>query len=762
MSFNKERSIQELKIMYCSNSIIQFLVSYTVVLILPLLILMGGFHLAFSVVEGEINESNIAMINHSKSILDIQLSSLESKVLQISENPKICDLADGTIVNSDFFMNGKLAIEEYENLMRYQEVSILKSSYIYMKNSNYVINEGALYKLDNFETYIREKYKISIEEWKNICLNKGEGVPYYANINGHLQYIKPFTTEIKGEVVGVIICNIDEMKLKDVLSLKDGSDERSIFIYDRDKQLIWAEDNAKYKDKIQNIKWYKDEIINNKGLIVVNSRSSITNWDFVIAIPEKMVLGELMNLKNLIIILVILASVVGLILSIYMSVKKGKPINEIFNIFNIHENSKGKSRTSQKLGEMVSEIVRSNAALLEESETEKPMLQQAFLNKLIKGDFVSKNELDILATKLEMKIKSDEFRVVSFRLFLNNDLYEIDSQTMSEVQVLSHLIQNYIIEKVNECVWFYEKDYLTTLAIFHIAEEKDNIKDLVEDVHNFILNQYFVDSTWGISHVCNNVLELWKSCEEASVANSNCIEERIVVYNRKFEASEEFYYPELLEEKIINSIKAADTASIDSILNILYTENYKKRNMKRKMILKLNKRLIATFISNFTISTEIQEKINALDKMIENCNVLEEKYFKYLKTIYYDLCEEFQNKKKHNRNKLIENIVDYINSQYMNSNLGLALVSSRFNISEGYISTIFKISMGVNFADYIEKVRINYACELLKNFNNTINSISEQVGYNSVQSFRRAFKKVKGVSPRELRNKFEEEQYNCI
>lgn len=764
MGFNIKSFTQELKKIYYNNSIIQFLLSYAVVLILPLVIVITGFYLAFSVVENQINQSNITMINHSKSLIDSQLGAMESKVLQISKNFKICDLANDTIVNSDFFIDVKLAINEYENAMRYQEVSLVKSSYIYMMNSNYVIYEGTLYKLEQFQKYISDKYNISIEEWKNICSNNGENIPYYTNINGHLQYIKPFATEVKGDIVGAIVCDIDEAKLKSFLSLNDKSDERSIFIYNGDKKLIWAVDNNEYKEKVENIDWYKEKLINDKGLIVINSRSNITNWDFVISIPEKVILGELINLKNLISILIILATIVGLILSIYMSVKKGKPLNEIFNIFKIHESNsggeyKGKTRTSQQLGEMVSAIVRNNEALLEEIEIEKPMLQHAFLNKLIIGDFVNNKELNILADKVGIKIDSDKFRVISFRLFLDNDFYEIDSQTMSEGQVLFHLIQKYIAENFNGKVWFYEKDYLTNLAIFHVNEERDSIKDLVEKAHNYILSKYLVDSTWGISCICNDILQLWKACEEASVANLNCGEERVAVYSRKFEDSEDFYYPELLEERIINSIKAADTSSIDSILNILNKENYKKRNIQKAMVLNLNKSIISTIISNFNLSIEIEEKINILNGVIENYTVLEENYFKYLQEIFYDLCEEFQKKKKCKRNKLIQNIVEYVNNEYMNSNLGLALVASKFNISEGYVSTIFKINMGINFADYVEKVRITYACELLKNVDNTINVISQKVGYNSVQSFRRAFKKVKGVSPRDLRNNFEEEQY---
>ena len=142
-----------------------------------------------------------------------------------------------------------------------------------------------------------------------------------------------------------------------------------------------------------------------------------------------------------------------------------------------------------------------------------------------------------------------------------------------------------------------------------------------------------------------------------------------------------------------------------------------------------------------------------LNVLIKKSEDFESDYFGQLKLICHYLCGEIQKKKTCNRNKLIQNIVNYINDQYRDSNLGLSLVATKFNISEGYVSTIFKGDMGVNFTDYVERVRIDCACELLENSNDTISDIAEQIGYNSVQSFRRAFKKVKGVSPKELRNK---------
>lgn len=101
---------------------------------------------------------------------------------------------------------------------------------------------------------------------------------------------------------------------------------------------------------------------------------------------------------------------------------------------------------------------------------------------------------------------------------------------------------------------------------------------------------------------------------------------------------------------------------------------------------------------------------------------------------------------------MIEKIMEFMKEHYMDSGLGLAQVGTVFRVSEGYLSSSFKEHAGINFTDYLEGLRIEKACELLMDEKNTVNTISEQVGYNSVHSFRRAFKRVKGISPKEARN----------
>lgn len=75
---------------------------------------------------------------------------------------------------------------------------------------------------------------------------------------------------------------------------------------------------------------------------------------------------------------------------------------------------------------------------------------------------------------------------------------------------------------------------------------------------------------------------------------------------------------------------------------------------------------------------------------------------------------------------------------------------------EKYISQLFKEVTGVNFSDHLIKVRMDQAIILLKENGLTVDEIAVRVGYNSSHSFRRAFKRLMGVSPSTYRQSVDE------
>jgi AraC-like DNA-binding protein len=95
-------------------------------------------------------------------------------------------------------------------------------------------------------------------------------------------------------------------------------------------------------------------------------------------------------------------------------------------------------------------------------------------------------------------------------------------------------------------------------------------------------------------------------------------------------------------------------------------------------------------------------------------------------------------------------VMNYCIAHYRD-NLSLDLLQKKLHISKYYISHIMNQKLGMGFNDYINSIRISNACRLLTESNAPISEISEEVGFNTVRTFNRAFVKHIGSSPREYR-----------
>jgi len=97
----------------------------------------------------------------------------------------------------------------------------------------------------------------------------------------------------------------------------------------------------------------------------------------------------------------------------------------------------------------------------------------------------------------------------------------------------------------------------------------------------------------------------------------------------------------------------------------------------------------------------------------------------------------------------------YIKENFAQNDLSLNLIADQLHISQPYLTRIIKQKTGINFTDYLNRLRINMAINLLMDIdsNYTINDISNMVGYSSQHYFSRAFKNYIGLSPIQYKNK---------
>jgi YesN/AraC family two-component response regulator len=93
---------------------------------------------------------------------------------------------------------------------------------------------------------------------------------------------------------------------------------------------------------------------------------------------------------------------------------------------------------------------------------------------------------------------------------------------------------------------------------------------------------------------------------------------------------------------------------------------------------------------------------------------------------------------------------EYI-QEHQTENLRLGHVAKACNTSTFYFCKMFKKITGINFTDYLSRVRIEKSKNLLLNPNLRVSEIAFEVGFQSLTHFNRVFKKILGQSPTEYR-----------
>jgi AraC-like DNA-binding protein len=90
--------------------------------------------------------------------------------------------------------------------------------------------------------------------------------------------------------------------------------------------------------------------------------------------------------------------------------------------------------------------------------------------------------------------------------------------------------------------------------------------------------------------------------------------------------------------------------------------------------------------------------------------------------------------------------------EHQTENLRLGHVAKACNTSTFYFCKMFKKITGINFTDYLSRVRIEKSKNLLLNPNLRVSEIAFEVGFQSLTHFNRVFKRILGQSPTEYRS----------
>ena len=102
----------------------------------------------------------------------------------------------------------------------------------------------------------------------------------------------------------------------------------------------------------------------------------------------------------------------------------------------------------------------------------------------------------------------------------------------------------------------------------------------------------------------------------------------------------------------------------------------------------------------------------------------------------------------------IQQAIAYLNEHFLEK-ISLEELAGQLSFSPNYLGYLFKAQIGCTFNDYLNTLRLKYACSLLLSSNISVKEIAYAAGYSSVEYFMYVFKKRMHMTPGEYRGQVE-------
>ena len=421
----------------------------------------------------------------------------------------------------------------------------------------------------------------------------------------------------------------------------------------------------------------------------------------------------------------------------------------------------------KKVGDVI-EKEQDHARLMKryEKEMEENILQEK--HKL--WGALASNRLSTIELLEKGQRLGIDFTASAYQVFLFKLMQEGDATGCSEEL-------NRASEKVNELAggWEYVLSFDRSpegWAFLIKGESEQEVQDTYLETRNELLdlvNGYpKVEYFGGIGNVVHRIGDIQSSYKEAARAfssrfflDANQITDSAEIVRVQPESDDKIDVSKMLSKKrehelVERFLKNGTVEETDSFLDELFQsigeQNCKSLLYRQYVVMDLFF-CASDFLNNLEIDTEsLPEECRDINQIVEKAGNAESLRHQ-IGILFKETMQLRDNHSKKKYSKLLEDAKAFIDENYKHDEMSLNTVAAQVNISPSYFSTIFSSEMGQTFVEYLTRVRLDKAKELLMCSNMRTAEIGYEVGYKDSHYFSYIFKKTVGCSPKEYRNR---------
>lgn len=728
----------------------QLMLSYIIILAIILIIGATLYYISYRQVKSGINQQNRLTLSSSVAQLDSTMKLMHAAAGQTSSNIAFNDLIHLTGGEGSAFY-----YQAYESQLSLKSVTPVElllpisNSFIYLKNSKHVISSIQFSDYDFFTRY-NSTYQIQPSRFTEILLNSdywNKFIPFSRG-QGPVQsflYVQPLSASVLKMNADAVLCyEFDYDLLSKYFGDMNLYGDGYLVAYDQNGYQTFLLSEAKDVRSFNSLSGlnYKNQTASfispesHQEMLVTALSSAYNNWTYYLVQPADKAYYSILPYQRFFTAITIASFVIGGIIA------------GAFSVF-------GSRRLAQLANELTAkESIATTLNLLVEKQ--KPVVIESYTRKIMEGSITTNDEMEYIVKELSLDRVDTKYHVLYTEVSPSDD-------SIISPKDLELCLQNYDM-LVREALRRYYPDtgyiYKPSDKVFAIliASDKSLSQEEVTShdieifttLHRELLEKYGIWIRGGLGGRNGYVSYTWKSYQQAKEAKSVTTMENYILSSDFTGSSDVYYYPESLSVQLSGFISIGNKDQVNELFKLIKNENMGKRKLSYTQRQWLVSDVRATvFKKRHNISTEDLEPekaklLDLIDRQFE-----EEMSLESLKAIAIQLCNVCGSE----GNELILKIQQYINNNYSDPDLGLTKISDEFGISENYFSYLFKKEVSENFSNYLERLRMAKAREMIRESDTSLSTLYQYVGYNNASSFRRVFKKNFGVSPKEMRDK---------
>ena len=625
---------------------------------------------------------------------------------------------------------------------------IVTRSYIYSASSDSILDKLSGYL--NLSLHYDRLFRIEgydFDAWHDQILRDSRSWRYLSSApDARGDYILYSRRISYGTRTGRILFYLDANRLLEVLNGYSPEDAPGFTaLFDRDGKLLHTNAQGAVDDLFSRYAAFDGYIqIETEGEKTILSAVTLPayGWTLYVAVPRAHFTQNALQMSLGIVQRLLPLLIVGTLLMAMLLWSSHRPIRQtITHLPEDLSTTLNPFKYVQQSVDFLSETNRRQEAQLMESRGE---LKEAILSSLIYQKQGKDSHLAEKLAEVGLHFESDAYRALILTL------WEPGGSAMLPITDRMHMIVLEMGKEYEAEIKYLKMDAPEQMVFLALMEDTprrfENLQQTLNRFCRDITLTLNCDARIYIGSECGNLNDVSHSFKSARyLISAHPVSEGYLICARDKAAAPAYDYSGEDEKRLLQLASIGNFDALCQSLDQLY-----ERNSGVNARTPFEKQLLCARMVDTLIAAGYQEP---LDEEIQRSlpDIPLEKFFQLLKQSYAALCQHNRSSEQAQQKHLALEILEAIHRHYADYEFSTAQLSLQFGLSDRRLSALIKEETGQGFAEYLEKVRMEHAMEMLRDSGKTIEEIALSVGYASDKSFRRAFKRCTGQSPSAFR-----------